>query len=174
MKRVILFTVVLFFVSLSFSYAYYGDTSSLNGGVKEREVVITPAPSTYMDSTTHAYADTGASTAKNGAFYEENYAGCGDYENESVGTQFKNGVVAVGKYSWLGIKNTAIFIGHSIYKGGHYMKVGTISFLETIGVKANPDEIQAHEDILNIANKTLIESRTKREYRMRQLSGSEE
>ena len=77
------------------------------------------------------------------------------------GNAFMNGVANIGKYSWKGIKWTC----YGIKVSAIATKNGCVSFSEYIGLKRKPGELTAHEDILDVANKTLVESKTKRTMR---------
>ncbi len=83
-------------------------------------------------------------------------------QTSSFGQSVKNGFVATGR----GIKKGTLWVWRGISKGAYYMKEGTISVLEKVGLKAkSANEVDSHEVVIREANKALVESRTKREIR---------
>ena len=133
-----------------------------------RKVVVTSVPSYNVNVASQTYTQEMQQPIVNSTVTTNAMAN--DIGPKTFGEEVKEGFIAMGRYSWIGIKKTGYFIGKGCYKAGHYTKIGTISFLETIGLKSNPDEIRAHEDIVGVANKTLIESRTRREFGESQLT----
>ena len=90
-------------------------------------------------------------------------------QSSSFGQTVKNGFAATGR----GIKKGALWTWNGMCKGAFYMKEGTVSVLEKTGLKAkSADEINAHEVVIREANKTLTESRTRRELREDRLARS--
>ena len=76
----------------------------------------------------------------------------------------KSATAAAGRYTWKGIKTASVWTWNGIKKGGYYMKEGVISVAEKTGM-IKDTELDAHQDIVNLANKTLVKSQTKREIR---------
>jgi len=75
-------------------------------------------------------------------------------QGPSFGQKMWSGTKTAGRWTWNGIK-----------KVGFYTKEGFVSFLEMTGMKKKQDEGAAHDRILEDANRTLLESRTRRELR---------
>lgn len=90
-------------------------------------------------------------------------------EEKSVWRKMGNGIVTGAKYTWKGIKVAGIYTWKGITKGAYYFKEGCVSVAEKTGLKTRQDELDAHQRIVEEANKTLIESRTRREVRSQSL-----
>jgi hypothetical protein len=86
------------------------------------------------------------------------------YEQKTFWQKTKDGVSTAGKYTWGGIKKGAHWTWIGTKKVGYYMKEGFVSVAEKTGM-IKDTELSAHSDIMNLANKTLVESKTKREIR---------
>ncbi len=82
---------------------------------------------------------------------------------KSFGRAMGDGFVNAGKYTWKGIKK----VGQWTWSGCKYVGKGSVSLVEAVGLKRKPGELEAHQDILEVANRTLVESSTKRQIRER-------
>lgn len=85
-------------------------------------------------------------------------------QQKSFWQKTKDGFVTASTYTWRGIRKGAQWTWNGTKKGAYYMKEGCISVAEKTGM-IKDTELSAHSDIMNLANKTLLESKTKREIR---------
>lgn len=125
----------------------------------EREVLVRPVePVAPVGASSYATDDTRASMGSYGAGH------LAAPQQKSFWQKTKDGLVTASKYTWSGIKKGAHWTWTGTKKGAYYMKEGFISVAEKTGM-IKDTELSAHSDIMNLANKTLLESKTKREIR---------
>jgi hypothetical protein len=128
----------------------------------EREVVITPAvPRTAQTPSPAVVSQSAQETVSLGAAATD--AGQ-PTRPRNFWQMTKDGTVKASRATWSGIKKGARWTWNGTKKGAFYMKEGCISVAEKTGM-IRDSEVNAHEDIMNLANKTLVESQTKREIR---------
>lgn len=83
----------------------------------------------------------------------------------TFGASVKNGCVTTGKYTWSGIKRVSIWTWKGLCKVGKWTKDGSVAAGQKIGILRDESESAAHDRIIRDANRTVIESRTRREMR---------
>jgi len=153
----------------SFAQQYNAQKTEIGEPIQqhtEREVVITPVPSRTPQPTV---AQAAPQPVQDVVTLGASSTDIGEPERPRNFWQMtKNGTVKASRATWTGIKKSAKWTWKGTKKGAFYMKEGCVSVAEKTGM-IKDSEVNAHEDIMNLANKTLVESHTKREIRENKL-----
>lgn len=145
---------LLVIASAGFSHAQYDPNQTNFGQSSSLESQVTSTPTSRTVSVQQSTT----------SYYPSSYAASSQTEPRT----FWSGTKAASKATWNGIKKGFIWTGKGIAKGAYYTKEGFVAVGRSTGLLRD-HELAAHQDIVNLGNKTLVESQTKREIRADQL-----